>query len=241
MHHTMSRVRFGATWLVRAAIIGLLAAACSSGSDVEDLPPLAEAADDQATSSSTSSSSSSSTTSSSSTSSSTTEPTTPSGKPDLEIPTEWDSELDEIFGRYLLYWQAIDIALAPPEADPDYPPLKDLAVPAAYDDLHQQIADIKAAGHVYVEPPESTTAHVVRLPNPTFTGKVEGNEVVIQDCYTSAQVRQTIEGEVIDDEVGRRLLNINMLVVDGEWTVLAVVRAGADSAGYDECIDSGNF
>ena len=31
---------------------------------------------------------------------------TPATKPDLEIPTEWDSDLDEIFGRYLLFWEA---------------------------------------------------------------------------------------------------------------------------------------
>jgi len=47
-------------------------------------------------------------------------------RPELEIPTEWDSDLDEIYGRYLLYWEALYGAIGPPFAEPEYPPLLDL-------------------------------------------------------------------------------------------------------------------
>lgn len=228
-----TRIRAGCVLLAGA----LLAGACSDGSsDVQPLPP----EPDESTSSS-----SSTTTGlpavASTTSTTALEPsssTLPNGKPILEIPTEWDSELDEIFGRYLLYWDALAIAFGPPEADFDYPPLEELAEPEALDDLEQQLRESRDSGQVLVET-DTATDHIPRLPNPSVLSKTEGNEVVIQDCFIDGRVLKTVGGEVIDDQVVAKLMNVKMEVLGGEWRVGAVREASPESDGYEECRDYG--
>ncbi|MGB5757404.1 MAG: hypothetical protein WBM50_10850, partial [Acidimicrobiales bacterium] len=104
-------------------------------------------------------------------------------KPVLEITTEWPTELDEIFGRYLLYWDALYIAFGPPVADADYAPLRELVSEEAYEDLLEQAAELREKDQYVVLPENTITEHQVRLPNPVPLDKTEGNEVIIQDCW----------------------------------------------------------
>lgn len=240
--------RFASRFGVRrgcAAVLAcaLLAAACGSSSD-DGLPPLGDDPESSDASSEVEVAEADDETAAGSdeTTSSTEQPvvTAPldaSGKPVIEIPTEWDSELDEIFGRYQLYRTALDVALGPPEADPGYLPLKDLMEEVAWEELSGQIQDFRDRGLVLVFPEESLTDHVVRLPNPSVLTKTEGNEVVIQDCWVDDGIVETLEGEVQESYFESSLRNVTMKVIDGEWRTLSVVTASEESSGYQECRD----
>lgn len=211
-------------------------AACSGSSGADDgLAPAVSLDSSTTTAPSTTTTTVATTTSSSSTTSSTPTPTVPGGKPDLEIPTEWESDLDEIYGRYLLYWDALGIAMGPPAPDPDYPPLAELAEAALYEELQGQIEERRDSGRVVLEGPD--TDHGLRLPNPAVLTKTEGNEVIIQDCFIDGRIVQTLDGEILDDSVVPKLTNVNLKVIDGEWRVPAVVEALPESSGYQECKD----
>jgi hypothetical protein len=221
--------------LVVGVVLAVAVAACSSGSsDVEALPP---ASDEQvSTSSSTTTSSTVATTTTAMPES--TPSTLADGKPILEIPTEWDSDLDEIFGRYLLYWEALAIAAGPPEASPEYAALAELVDPADLAELKEQLEANLEAGHVYMEG-DTGTEHVPRLPNPSVLSKTEGNEITIQDCFVDARALVNVDGDVLDDEVVVSLLNVKMIVVDGEWRVSGIRDASPESDGYRECREYG--
>ncbi len=214
--------------------VSIAGAACSSNDDPESFPPIetSTTADETTTTTERTTTTVETTT--------TTAPSTttlPTEKPDLEIPTEWDSELDEIFGRYLLYWDAFVIAMGPPEADPNYEPLIGLMEAEALADLREQIDETRLAGEIIVDPEDSKTAHGDRLPNPSTLTQSEGNEAVIQDCYVDALVVQALDGTVLNDAVAADLLNVKMKVIDGEWRVFAVRDAAPESSGYEECRD----
>lgn len=231
------RVRLGGALVVGVLAIG----ACSSDpSEAEDfglLPP-AEADELDAPSSSTTTTARPTTTSTTATTAEPTGSTLPNGKPILEIPTEWDSDLDEIFGRYLLYWQALAIAMGPPEPSVEYPPLVELTEPDVLADLELQFVEIRQAGHVLIE--EGTvTEHNPRLPNPSLLSKTEGNAVTIQDCFIDARILQTLDGAVLDDSIVAKLKNVKMEVIGGEWRVSGVRDALPDSDGHEECAEYG--
>jgi hypothetical protein len=217
--------------LTTALVAASVTVACSGSAGEEGLAPVSL--------DSTTTTSSPPTTASTSTTTATEPPTstTPSGKPLLEIPTSWESDLDEIFGRYLLYWDAVLIASGPPEADPNYPPLVELADPALYEEVAAQIQASKEAGEIIYDPENSQTDHGLRLPNPAVLTKTEGNEVVLQDCFINGWVLQTTDGQVLDDSVVAKLKNVKMKVIDGDWRVFGVRDAAPGSSGYQECTD----
>jgi hypothetical protein len=218
--------------------LAVVAAACSGSSSADEgLPPVTL---DPTTTSASSTTTTVATTTSSSTTTSTPAPTVPGGKLDLEIPTECDSDLDEIYGRYLLYWDAFLIAMGPPQADPNYPPLAELAGADLHSELILQIERRRDADEVLVDSENSATDHGLRLPNPAVLTKTEGNEVTIQDCFLDAIVGQTVDGQVLDDSVVSDLLNIKMKVIGGEWRVLGIREALPESSGYEECKDYAN-
>jgi hypothetical protein len=222
--------------VVVGVVLAVAVAACSSGSsDVEALPP---ASDEQVSTSSSTTTSSTTTSSTVATTTTAMTDATPStladGKPILEIPTEWDSDLDEIFGRYLLYWEALAIANGPPAPTPDYPPLAELVDPEALTELRGQIQENLDAGIVLREA-DTATEHVPRLPNPSVLSKAEGNEVTIQDCFVDGRVVESSTGEVLDDAVVTGLLNVKMQVVGGEWLVVGLRDASPESDGFEEC------
>lgn len=163
--------------------------------------------------------------------------TTPDTKPELEIPTEWESDLDEIFGRYLLYWEAEAIAIGPPAADPSYPPLRELLTEGFLADIGQQMQEYQDANVVSVIPEGSINEHIVRLPSPSVLDKSEGREVVIQDCWVQDTEQQRLDGEITQTVLQSVLFNVTMRVVDDEWRVAASIRASEQSSGYQECTD----
>jgi hypothetical protein len=79
--------------------------------------------------------------------------------------------------------------------------------------------------------------HGLRLPNPAPLEKIEGQRVVIQDCWIQDEVAETLDGGRSEQRRGTKLLNVDMIVADGEWRVLAVVEADERSDGYQECQD----
>ena len=212
--------------VVGVALLAALAAGCSSDDGTIALPT---------TDSTTTSSQPPRTTETPTTTEAPAE--TPVTKPDLEIPTEWDSDLDEIFGRYLLYWDAEQIALGPPEADPDYPPLRHLLTENALVDVVARVQEYQDFGVISVVPGDSINEHIVRLPNPSVLTKDEGREVILQDCWVQDTEQRSLEGELTDAAFQSVLFNVTMRVVDGEWRVAASIRASEDSSGYRECTD----
>ncbi|MGI9614343.1 MAG: hypothetical protein ACR2QO_15640, partial [Acidimicrobiales bacterium] len=163
--------------------------------------------------------------------------TTADGKPVLEIPTEWESDLDEIFGRYLLYWEAEQIALGPPKADPDYPPLRSLLSHEVLAEVVERIESYRDFDVVSVVPPQSIDRHFVRLPNPSVLAKDEGREVIIQDCYVQDTEQRDLDGNVTEAVRKSVLFNVFMRVNGGEWRVASVTPASEQSSGYRECTD----
>lgn len=219
------RVKFIAT----LAGVALLLAGCSSSGDEDVLAPL----ESSATSAESSTTTTEATTTTEPTTT-TTEPTT-TVQPELD-PANWNSDLDEIFGRYLLFWQAYDAAYAPPEANPDYPPLAELAGEEALADFRSDIEqNYASAGHVLVIAEDSIEEHVLRLPRPVDLDKTEGNEVIIQDCWVADRTKETLDGEVLETWSFPTVFNATMRVIDGEWRVFANVTAADGSDGWEEC------
>jgi hypothetical protein len=157
------------------------------------------------------------------------------------IPTEWDSDLDEIFGRYLLFWEAEAIALGPPEADPDYPPLEGLLGEQAYSEVVERAQSYRDNQLVLVVPEGSIGDHIVRLPNPAPLAKEEDREVVIQDCWIQDDEQHSLDGEVAQETKRSILFNVRMRVIEAEWRVAAITPASDESSGYRECTDYIDF
>lgn len=219
---------------VRVKLIAVLAgaalflAACSSSGDNDGLAPL----ESSATSTETSTTTTVTTTTTTEATTTTAEPTT-TIQPELD-PANWDSDLDEIFGRYLLYWQALDAAYA--EADPESSALADLIGSAALVDVQADIEqNYLSTGHVLVISDDSAEEHVLRLPRPMALDKTEGNEVIIQDCWVADRTKQTSDGGVVETWSFPTVFNATMKVIDGHWRVFASVTAADGSDGWDEC------
>ena len=215
--------------LVGAVLVVALAGGCSSGDDDQLVLPT--------TDSTTTSSQPPRTTEASTTTTTETPPETSDTKPDLEIPTEWESDLDEIFGRYLLYWDVYKVAIGPPRADPQYPLLAEMLTEEAFVDIAATIQEYRDFDVVSVVPEGSINEHILRLPNPSLLAKAEGAEVVIQDCWVQDTEQRSIDGELVEAAFQSVLFNVTMRVVDGEWRVAASTRASEESSGYQECTD----
>ncbi|MGH1491521.1 MAG: hypothetical protein ACRBK7_19330 [Acidimicrobiales bacterium] len=158
-------------------------------------------------------------------------------RPELEVQTEWETDLDEIFGRYLMYWEALYNAGGPPEADPDYQPLLDLLDPGVVSSVLSQVQGLAEADSVIFRPEGSLDDHGLRLPNPSVLEKTEGNRVVIQDCWIRDDVIEHLDGSDRTEYFMTVLWNVDMIVVDGEWKYFAAVEADDRSDGYQECQD----
>ncbi|MEM9655443.1 MAG: hypothetical protein AAGA65_25355 [Actinomycetota bacterium] len=214
------------------AAVTLFVVGCSSSGDDDVLAPLDTTANVEETSTSTTES-----TTTTSETTTTTEPTTTTEdtvRPELD-PDNWTSDLDEIFGRYLLYWQALQEAFAPPAANPDYEPLVGLVGTEMLADVRGNIATYRDADEVLVIPEGSLDEHVLRLPRPVSLSKTEGAEVVIQDCWVADQRVETPTGELVDELDFPTVFNATMRVIDGEWRVFANGVAEDGSDGWDEC------
>ncbi len=154
----------------------------------------------------------------------------------LEIPAEWDSELDEIYGRYLLYRQAFNIAAGPPVIDPDYGPLQELSA-GEQAELDREFLEARAAeGVVYLQPENSIGRAEIRPPQgPQVFSKTEGNEFVFSICGVNDDIVQTIDGEVLNDQVQSFFQDIELTVVDGEWRVTGRATRGELREGEEAC------
>jgi hypothetical protein len=156
-------------------------------------------------------------------------------RPVVEIPDSWDSSADELFGRYWLYWDAFAAAHAPPHADPSFEPLRSLSTETNWESLQAQLRGFAEDGLVLALPPDSVTEHLVRLPNAAVFDKVDGAEVLLQDCWIDDFIQQTLDGTVVTATTEAKLMNVVMKVVEGQWRVDGVARATPDSDGYDQC------
>ncbi len=156
-------------------------------------------------------------------------------RPEVIIPSSWDSEIEEVYGRYWLYWDAFAAAHAPPNADPSFGPLQNLSTEVNWQSLNQGLRDFADDGLVLVLPQNSITEHLVRVPNATVLTKDEGAEVILQDCWLDDFVQQTVDGQVLVETEEAKLMNVTMKVVNGEWRVHGVARATAESDGFEQC------
>jgi len=156
-------------------------------------------------------------------------------RPVVEIPAEWDSAIEAVYGRYWLYWEAFAAAHGPPHADPDYEPLRELSTEENWRSLREQLEDFAADGVLLTLPEPSATEHMIRIPNASVLTEEEGAEVILQDCWIDDFVQQTVDGAVIVEGKEAKLMNVVMTVVDGEWRVDGVSRATTESDGYEQC------
>ncbi len=157
-------------------------------------------------------------------------------RPEVSIPANWDSDVEELYGRYWLYWEAFAAAHAPPNADPSFEPLRELSTPANWRTLQADLRSFADDGLVLVLPDDSITEHLIRLPNASVLAKDEGADVVLQDCWLDDFVQQTVDGQVVAEARQARLMNVTMRVVEGEWRVDGVTRATPESDGYEQCV-----
>lgn len=158
-------------------------------------------------------------------------------RPTVEIPKEWPSEVEALFGRYWLYWEAFAAAYGPPNADPSFEPLQELSTPENWTSLQTQLRGFAEDGMVLVLPERSVTEHLIRIPNATVLDSQEGAEAVIQDCWIDDFVQQTVSGDVVAETKEAKLMNVTMKVLDGSWRVAGVTRATPDADGYDQCLE----
>lgn len=158
-------------------------------------------------------------------------------RPTIEIPATWDSEIEALFGRYWLYWDAFAAAYGLPSADPSFAPLQELSTPKNWASLQTSLRDFAEEGVVLVLPERSATEHLIRIPNATVLDSQEGAEAVIQDCWIDDFVQQTVSGDVIAETKEAKLMNVTMKVLDGSWRVDGVTRAAPDADGYDQCLE----
>jgi hypothetical protein len=156
-------------------------------------------------------------------------------RPVVEIPAEWPSEIEAVYGRYWLYWEAFAAAHGPPTADPTYRPLRELSTPANWSSLEVQLRSFADDGLVLELPDGSISEHLIRLPGAAVLTGAEGEEVVLQDCWIDDFVQRTVDGAVVDQAREARLMNVVMRVVEGEWRVDGVTRATEESDGIEQC------
>ena len=161
-------------------------------------------------------------------------------RPTVEIPAAWPSEIEAVYGRYWLYWEAFAAAHAPPGADPTFAPLEELSTPTNWASLQEQLRAFARDGLVLQLPERSITEHLLRLPNGAVLDGGEGEEVVLQDCWIDDFVQRTVDGEVVSEANQATLMNVVMRVVGGEWRVDGVTRASPESDGVDQCAELTN-
>ncbi len=158
-------------------------------------------------------------------------------RPVVEIPAEWPSEIEAVYGRYWLYWDAFAAAHAPPGADPDFAPLRELSTEANWASLQEQLGAFAADGLVLELPEPSITEHLLRLPDAALLEGTEGEEIILQDCWVDDFVQRTVDGTVVSEAREAKLMNVVMKVVGGEWRVDGVTRASPDSDGVEQCAE----
>lgn len=158
-------------------------------------------------------------------------------RPVVEIPTDWPSEIEAVYGRYWLYWDAFAAAHAPPGADPTFAPLRELSTEANWLSLQDQLHAFAGDGLVLELPQPSITEHLLRLPDAALLEGAEGEEIVLQDCWVDDFVQRTVDGTVVSEAREAKLMNVVMKVVGGEWRVDGVTRASPDSDGVEQCAE----
>ncbi len=158
-------------------------------------------------------------------------------RPVVEIPADWPSEIEAVYGRYWLYWEAFAAAHAPPGADPTFAPLRELSTEANWRSLEDQLQAFAGDGLVLELPQPSITEHLLRLPDTALLEGSEGEEIVLQDCWVDDFVQRTIDGTVVSEAREAKLMNVVMKVVGGEWRVDGVTRASPDSDGVEQCAE----
>ena len=156
-------------------------------------------------------------------------------RPDVAVPDSWPSEIEALYGRYWLYWEAFGVAFGPPHADPDHQVLEGLSTERNWRSLQQQLNGFRSDRLVLVLPDQSVTSHLLRLPEATVLDDVDGTEVVLQDCWVDDFVQQTEDGIVVAETRESKLMNVTMKRERGVWRVDGVTRATADSDGFDQC------
>lgn len=161
------------------------------------------------------------------------EPVDSLGRPVVEIPSEWDSESDEIIGRFRLYREALAVAAGPPKADPDFPPLQELA--ADYPLIRSRIEQLQRDDLVIVIPEGSINEHMITLPEQSDLSRVEGNTVTLFDCWVQDVVLQTLDGDEIDAVFNSSLGVATMIVQDGEWKLFDIEPASPFEDAYWDC------
>ncbi len=156
-------------------------------------------------------------------------------RPVVEIPARWDSEIDAVYNRYWLYWEAFAAAYGPPHVDPTYEPLRALSTDENWESLQEQMQEFVEDEVVLVLPDGSITDHMIRIPNPSVMNGEEGSEVILQDCWIDDFIQQTLDGDVVEEAREAKLMNVTMQVVGGEWRVAGVAEATPESDGYEQC------
>ncbi|MGH1489757.1 MAG: hypothetical protein ACRBK7_10235 [Acidimicrobiales bacterium] len=156
-------------------------------------------------------------------------------RPEVVFPSSWPSEVEELLGRYRLYWEAFAAAHALPNADPSFEQLRLLSTEENWRSLQTQLSGFADDGLVLVLPPNSIAEHLLRIPNASVLEKVEGAEVLIQDCWIDDFIQQTVDGRVVAETKEAKLMNASLKFEDGEWRVDGVARATSESDGYEQC------
>jgi hypothetical protein len=160
-------------------------------------------------------------------------------RPSIEVPTSWGNDRDEIFGRYLLYWAALDAAVGAPFADPNDPTtrpiLEDVLKPGMLEDILETVREYQDEDRIVVWPEDSIEEHILRIPKVQPLGKEEGRKVLIQDCWIVDYDYYLTDGTFDESDDGFQLFNATMEVVGGKWQILANVEQGPDDVGYDWC------
>lgn len=217
--------RTGAGLLVPVLVVLALGAGCAtsaaSSSELEERlaegrAQAAETADDQAAAPA--------------------EPAEPQ-RPIVEIPASWPSEIEAVYGRYWLYWDAFAAAHGPPSADPTYEPLRTLSTSGNWASLQEQLTGFADDGLVLDRPPGSRANHLLRMPDTAVLTGDEGEEIVFQDCWIDDFVQRTVDGTEVSRADEARLMNVVMRVIDGAWRVDGVSQASPGSEGVEQCAE----
>jgi hypothetical protein len=138
-------------------------------------------------------------------------PTSESTTTTTAAPTEEEA----ILAAYQGYWDTWLAANDPP--NPDHPDLAKYATGAALENERASIAEHRSLGQVVKLPPESRFGSSAVL-----TSHGEG-VAAISDCATDdSKLVDVATGVVLDDEDATFRIQASLLLVEGEWRVVAV-------------------
>ncbi len=129
---------------------------------------------------------------------------------------------EEVLAAYAGYWDAVDEAFAPPEANPQLPSLQRYATGEVLPGIVNSLENAKADKLVARIPDGAQYSHRAEVVS------IEEATATVRDCNINDTVIEVADtGEVVDDAVSTKLYIAMLVREDGQWKVAVLDRANS--------------